>query len=79
MYELRVSDNNHTSVYGPFASQAAMIKERTQLIAAYGYNKGKGFARETYKDIDTALPVVVFRHAIYSDGPGLLQPGYSAT
>jgi len=60
MYQLKVSDNNDSSIHGPFNSKAELCRERTAIIQAYGYNKSKGFQRETYDDM------IVFKHAIYS-------------
>lgn len=59
MYILKVSDNNNTSAY-EFDTKAEAMKERTQLIRAYGYRKSTGWTRENDGD------VVSFRHAIYS-------------
>ena len=60
MYQLKVSDNNHSDVYGPFNSKAELVRERTQLIKAYNYDSKHGFKRSSYDDM------VIFKHAIYS-------------
>jgi hypothetical protein len=59
-YNLKVSDNNGINIYGPFSTLRDATKERTSIIQSYGYNKGKGFTRESYKN------TVVFHHAVYS-------------
>ena len=69
-YQLKVSDNNGTDIYGPFNTLAELSKERTQLISAYNYNSKHGFKRLTYDDkascTGAVISMIVFKHAIYS-------------
>ena len=62
MKTLKVSDNNNTNTFGPFNNERDAVKERTQLISAYGYTKANGFTRENYPENNQ----VIFRHAVYS-------------
>ena len=59
MKTLRVADNNNVSEY-IFNTMAEAVRERTQLISAYNYNKKHGFTRVNDGNI------IYFRHAIYS-------------
>jgi hypothetical protein len=58
-YQLIVSDNNGSDYY-TFNNKRDALIERTKIISAYGYNKGKGFKRVSLDN------VVVFDHAVYS-------------
>ena len=59
MRTLRIADNNGVSEY-EFNTKAEAVKERTQFISAYNYNRAHGFTR--VNDGDT----IYFNHAVYS-------------
>ena len=63
MKTLRVADSNNVSKY-ECNSERDAVKERAQLISAYGYNRANGFTRSSsYVDGDNT---VMFHHAIHS-------------
>lgn len=62
-HKLIVSDNNGLDNYY-FDTKAGATKERSHIIASYGYNKGKGFTRRTYTGVEGDM--IVFSHMVYS-------------
>jgi len=63
MCTLRVADSNNVSEYS-LPTKAAAVKERAQLIQAYGYNRKNGFTRSS-SCVDGENKVM-FHHAVYS-------------
>jgi hypothetical protein len=60
---LRVADNNGVSEY-ECKNEAEAVRERGELIRAYGYTRAKGFTRSTARvDGDNR---VIFQHAVHS-------------